>query len=311
MNQRPDVARTGSPTGADIAERLLPLEGAKALICIQHGMAEHSGRYWRFQKALAARGYASVSHDHRGHGDTTAPDAAPMFFAPADGWSKVVADARSVAERAAALHEGVPLVVFGHSMGGVVAMSLALAHAEMWSGAAIWNIGFRQGPMGLALRTLLRFERFRRGSDVPSPTVQKLTFEAFNKRFAPNRTRADWLSRDKAEVDAYVADPLCGGPPTIGMWLDVTEGIRRAADDEALSVLPRDMPFHLLGGAMDPVTENGKATAMLARRLRRAGLTDITSTVLDNTRHEALNEVNRATTTNAFVDWLDARFGNG
>ena len=302
-----DPMRTHAPSGAELAVYPADLDAPRAVVCIQHGMSEHARRYARFQAALAERGYASVAHDHRGHGATRADNPVPLHFGPG-GWDAVVGDAAHVAREAGARHEGAPLVAFGHSMGGIVAMNLVLGHAELFAGAAIWNIGFRQGPLGLALRSLLRVERFRLGSDVPSRAVSKLTFEAFNKAFAPNRTEADWLSRDKAEVDAYVADPLCGGPATVGMWLDITEGIRRAADDEPLSLLPRDMAIHVLGGAKDPVTQNGEATMMLARRLRAAGMTDVTSVVLDNTRHEALNEVNRDTTTNAFIDWLDARF---
>ena len=303
-----EATELSSPTGAKLAVRALDLQNPRAVVCIQHGMAEHSARYERFQNALAEGGYASVAHDHRGHGATTAPDAAPLFFAPEDGWSKVTADALAVAEDAALRHEGAPLFVFGHSMGGIVAADLAMHHADRFGGAAVWNIGFRAGALGLAFRTLLRAERFRRGSDVPSPLARKLTFDAFNKRFAPNRTEFDWLSRDKDEVDRYVADPLCGGDVTIGMWLDVMEGTRRASDDEPLGLLPPDMPFHLLGGAKDPVTNDGKATIAFGKRLRDAGLTDVTTVVLDNTRHEALNEVNRETTTRQFIDWLNARF---
>ena len=298
-----------SPTGARLAVRAVDTETPKAIVCIQHGMAEHSERYDEFQTALAQAGFASVSHDHRGHGLTEADDASRGHFAPEDGWRKVITDAHFVAEAARERHPGVPLFAFGHSMGGVVAMNLALRHADTFSGLAVWNIAFRQGAKGIAFRTLLRVERMRRGSDVPSALAQKLTFDAFNRRFAPNRTAFDWLSRDTSRVDRYVADPLCGFPVTIGLWMDVQDGMAVAADDEVLSVLPQEMPIHLLAGGSDPLTENGAATIRLARRLRGAGLTDVTSVVLDNTRHEALNEVNRETTTRDFIDWLATRYG--
>ena len=314
MNAAPSLASTDSitPTGADLAV-IGPtnVHDPKALICIQHGMAEHAQRYGRFQDALAESGYASVVHDHRGHGLTTAGDASLGHFAASDGWSKVTTDALAVADHASRIYESVPLFVFGHSMGGVVAADLAIHHSDRFTGAAIWNIGFRQGALGLAFRALLRMERFRKGSDVPSALARKLTFEAFNKAFAPNRTAFDWLSRDKDEVDAYVADPACGHEVTIGLWLDVLEGMQRCSDDEPLGLLPKDMPFHILGGGADPLTENGKATIAFGKRLRAAGLRDVTTTVLENTRHEALNEVNRGTTTRSFIEWLDKRFADG
>ena len=297
-----------SPTGARLAAYPREVEAPRAVVCIQHGMAEHAARYARFQDALAEAGFASVAHDHRGHGRTEAAEASLGHFAPAEGWFKVTADALAVADYMRERYDA-PLFIFGHSMGGIVAADLAIHEADRFAGAAVWNIGFRAGALGLAFRTLLRAERFRKGSDVPSELARKVTFGAFNKRFAPNRTEFDWLSRDKAEVDAYVADPHCGHPVTIGMWLDVMEGTRRASDDEPLGLLPKDMPFHLLGGSDDPVTEGGKATIAFGRRLRAADLSDVTTVVLENTRHEALNEVNRDTTTRAFIDWLGVRFG--
>ena len=297
-----------TPDGADLLVHWSDVERPRAVLAIQHGMAEHSGRYARFQRALADAGYASVAHDHRGHGGTTAPGAGVGHFGPA-GWEGVVADAAAVMDATAARHPGAPVVAFGHSMGGIVALGLALDWAERLAGLAVWNIAFRGGVEAAAFRALLLAERFRKGSDVPSALTRKLTFDAWNKRFAPNRTEFDWLSRDRAEVDAYAADPRCGHGVTVGMWLDVLDGIARGADDRALARLPDDLPVHLLGGADDPATDGGKATRRLAERMRRAGTTDVTCEVLPGTRHEALNEVNRDTTTRAFVRWLDDRFG--
>ena len=302
------IINTPSPTGADLAVRRSHVDDPLAVVCIQHGMAEHSGRYGRFMNALAERGYASVAHDHRGHGETTAPDAALGHFAAEDGWAKVRADALAVADFIGAPYEGVPLVAFGHSMGGLVSFDLALTYADRFAAAAVWNIAIPHAAELAALRGVLTFERFRRGSDVPSPLASRLTFEAYNKRFAPNRTAFDWLSRDRAELDAYVADPLCGFDVTIGTWMEIAGAMAGALDDERLRVLPKDMPFHLLGGDKDPVTNEGKGVRRIGDRLRAAGLSDVTDIVLPNTRHEALNEVNRDTTTAAFIDWLDERF---
>ena len=297
-----------APTGARVSVRHCEVSEPIAVIAIQHGMAEHSGRYARFQRALADRGYASVSHDHRGHGLTEAADAAQGYFAHEDGWAKLRAEAMHVARDAKERADGAPLVAFGHSMGGLVAFDMVASEPEPFAAAAIWNFAFAGSMLGATLRMVLKAERFRKGSDVPSTLVRSLTFDAWNKRFAPNRTNADWLSRDRGEVDAYIADRHAGHEITVGMWLDVLDAMERLRDDAALRSLPKDMPFHLLGGRKDPVTSGGRGTRQLADRLRRAGLDDVRTVLLENTRHESLNEVNRDTTTNAFIDWLDARF---
>lgn len=298
--------RLTSPAGAELLVRRRDVARPKATVCIQHGMAEHSGRYARFQDALAEAGYASVAHDHRGHGGTRADGAGVGAFGPG-GWDAVMADAAAVMDAAGDRHRA-PVVAFGHSMGGVVAFDLALARPDRLAAAAVWNIAFASGLQAAAFRALLMVERFRRGSDMPSAIARRLTFDAYNRRFAPNRTEFDWLSRDRAEVDAYVADPHAGHAVSVGLWLAVLDGMARASDDRALAALPSELPFHLLGGADDPVTGGGAGVRRIAERLERAGLTDVTCEVLPGTRHEALHEVNRETTVRAFIDWLDARF---
>ena len=278
------------------------------MVHINHGMAEHAARYERFAAALTAAGYAVFAHDHRGHGHTTAPDSAQGFFAKEDGWAKVIADVDAVNAEIRARHPGTPIVCFGHSMGAIVALNYAMQNPDTIDALAAWNISVDAGVLLIAYRGLLKTERFFKGSDVPSTIAPKLTFEAWNKEFAPTRTDFDWLSRDEAEVDKYVADPLCGFPETISMWLDVTDGVRYAADDGNLAKLPGDLPVHLLAGEKDPVSLHSKAMENLDKRMKTADMSDVSFTLLEETRHESLNEVNRDETTERFIDWLATRF---
>ena len=85
-------------------------------------------------------------------------------------------------------------------------------------------------------------------------------------------------------------------------------GIYFAADDGNLKKLPTDLPVHLLAGTADPCSDHGKAVANIARRMEKAGMTDITLTLLPDTRHESLNEINRDETIQSFISWLNARF---
>jgi alpha-beta hydrolase superfamily lysophospholipase len=140
---------------------------------------------------------------------------------------------------------------------------------------------------------------------VPSRLLPKLTFQAWAKTIPDRRTAFDWLSRDPAEVDKYVADPLCGWDASVSMWRDVFSLIFRGADDGRLSALPRDLPVNLLGGAKDPATDGGKAVEHLADRMRRLGFSNLVSRVWPDTRHESLNEVNRDVITEEFGAWAE------
>jgi len=299
-----------SPSGARLRlfTCLASNQKPKAAIQINHGMAEHAGRYGRFAKFLSARGYAVFAHDHRGHGETTAPDAPLGTFGKSDGWQKVLQDVGAINRHINKTYASVPVVCFGHSMGATIAASYALHHPQTIQGAAIWN-GSETGFLPGLLTFLLKIERMFKGSDVPSQLANALTFEAWNKNFKPTRTAFDWLSRDEAEVDKYVTDPLCGFSCSNGLWLDLIGGLCGLSDTAKLAALPKDLPVHILAGAVDPCSSKGKAALQLGHRLEKAGLTDVWKTILPDTRHESLNENNRDKTMADFADWLDERFG--
>lgn len=302
-----------SPTGATLQlHERLPAAKPRAIVHILHGMAEHAGRYERFAQRLSKAGYAAIAHDHRGHGATAAPDASLGHFgrggSAAGTWDLVVADTLAVNAHIRDRYDRTPIVVFGHSMGAIAALTYAIAHSGTAEGVAVWNVEIARSPALAAFRTLLRAERIFKGSDVPSALAERLTFETWNREFAPNRTAFDWLSRDETEVDAYVADPLCGSPVTIGTWLAVLAGVRFCAADVNLEGLPRDKHVHLLAGTADPCSRHGVAMTALRDRMEALHVHDVTLTLLDGARHEALNEIDRDETITSFIEWLDARF---
>ncbi|QOF70934.1 alpha/beta hydrolase [Aminobacter sp. SR38] len=295
-----------SPTGAKLNLYVRPADTpARAVVQINHGLAEHGARYARFADFLAARGCHVYAHDHRGHGATTAPDAPKGRFAGKNGFDIVVADIAAIHDHIAGKHPDLQVVVFGHSMGGLIALNFVLRHSERVAAAAIWNANFSAGILGRLAQAILAFERFRLGSDVPSRMLPKLTFGDWARKIPNRRTEFDWLSRDVSEVDAYVADPLCGWDASVSMWIDVFDLVFAGADDGNFAGVRRDLPFNLVGGQRDPATDGGKAVEALAGRLRRMGFSNLVSKVYPETRHESLNEINREPIMADFAGWLD------
>lgn len=281
---------------------------ARAAVHIHHGLAEHSARYERFASALSNAGYHAYSHDHRGHGFTTAKDAPQGVFSNRDGLEKVIADMHAVNRHIKSIHPDLPIIYFGHSMGGILGTNYCIHHSDTLDGAILWNFNVDGGPLVSVLKMMLRIERALKGSDVPSALASKLTFEDWNRKFKPNRTAFDWLSRDEAEVDKYVADPLCGFPASNGLWLELIKAIQLASTNSNLAKIRKDLPVNLLGGEADPSSTNGKSMERLAGRLRKAGVKDVSLSLLPDTRHETLNEINREEATAALIGWLDQRW---
>ncbi len=283
-----------------------PAGAPRAVVQISHGLAEHGARYARFAAFLAGRGFATYAHDHRGHGHTVAPGASPGSFGPEPMAVNVVADVLAVHDEIAKRHPGVPVIAFGHSMGALIATNFVLRHSGRIAGTAIWNGNFSAGLLGRLAQAVLAWEKFRLGSDVPSRILPKLTFEAWAKQENDGRTPFDWLSHDHAEVDAYVADPLCGWNASVGMWKAVFDLVFAGADDRNFAGIRRDLPINLVGGGSDPESERGKTVTALADRLRRMGFSNLVSTIYPDTRHESLNEVNRDLIMADFARWAEA-----
>lgn len=295
-----------SPTGATInLYAKLAAGKGRAVVQINHGLAEHAARYARFADFLAGHGYHVYAHDHRGHGATTAPDAPRGRFAAAGGGAKVIADVGAVHDHIASRHPGLPVIIFGHSMGGLVALNFALRHSERLHAAAIWNANLSAGLLGRVAQGVLAWEQFRLGSDMPSRILPRLTFQAWGNAVPNHRTRFDWLSRDPAEVDKYIADPLCGWDASVSMWRDVFGFIFQGGGDRNFSRMRKDLPVNLVGGEKDPATDGGKAVRDLAARMKRMGFLNLVSKVYADTRHESLNEVNRNIIMDDFAAWAD------
>ncbi|UGA40708.1 alpha/beta hydrolase [Chromobacterium haemolyticum] len=149
--------------------------------------------------------------------------------------------------------------------------------------------GYRQRPLAWLLRGLARLVARCGSPERPSRLLARLIFGSFNLGFLPARTSMDWLSRDPAEVDKYLADPLCGFDPCPGLWIDLFGGIIAMERGEASGdSLPRRCPVWLLAGSRDPVSLGKLGLGQLEIRYREAGLLDVRTTVYPGGRHEML-----------------------
>ena len=251
---------------------------AKAVVVISHGAAEHALRYERFARVLNNAGYAVWAPDHRAHGKSPGPEGLGDFGA--GGWDGLVADIHQVVALAKAAHPGLPVILFGHSMGAAAAQQYA-----------------PEGSRDIAALILSGST----ARDVPRPGEQPPPF-APNAPFEPARTQYDWLSRDEAEVDKYVADPLCG------FEMVRLRGNRadpfRLADPEVLRQIRGDLPVLFVAGDADPINRNLEGLNLLEERWRAAGVERIDKLYYEGGRHEMLNETNRDEVMADIVAWL-------
>ena len=275
-----------------------------ALLMIAHGMAEHAGRYAQLAAKLNAAGYGVYALDQRGHG-RSAERGVLGHYADTDGWNKVVGDLDTLNRHIRQQHPHTPLFLLGHSMGSYIGMAYLIRHSRDVQGAILSGSNYQPLALYKAASLICRFERWRLGPTGRSRLIDQLSFGSFNKAFKPNRTDFDWLSRDPAEVDRYVTDPLCGFVCTTQLWCDLMQGFQQITPLRNLAHINADLPLLVIGGGNDPVSQ-GKRLNDLANALRRAGNRQVEVKIYPQARHELLNESNRDEVILYIQNWLQA-----
>ncbi len=262
---------------------------ARAVVVIAHGMAEHSARYRRFGEALTGAGFVVHALDQRGHGQSVPPGADPGSFG-APGWDGLVQDLVAFVRRAREADAGLPLALFGHSMGSFVSQQLCFRHSDLLD--------------ALVLSGSTSYDELNAHVARLAEAGEGVSLSVFNVPFEPARTPFDWLSRDPDEVDRYVADPLCGfdlSPETAGQ---TGEAAAAFADLDNLRGIRADLPVLSVAGDADPVNDGLKGLRLLEERWRGAGVERFDRLEYAGGRHEMLNETNRDEVTRDVIAWL-------
>jgi alpha-beta hydrolase superfamily lysophospholipase len=279
--------------GVEVFSRWWPIDEPKGIVLIAHGASEHSGRYDRFARALNTAGYGAVAIDHRGHGRTGATTGAGLMGA--GGGHAVIDD---LDELRGAIGGDAPLFLFGHSMGSMIGLAYLTEHSAGLAGGVLCGFAADVSDVGALVPAL---QEVADAGQRDEPAVGLLA--AYNAPFEPARTPYDWLSRDPAEVDLYVADPLSGddNPLTYGYVLDLF-GVLGPATARLGAIT---CPVLVIAGDHDPAAAMGANPTGLADALRGAGV-EVDLTLYAGARHELLNETNRDEVTADVVAWLDA-----
>ncbi|PKL08225.1 MAG: alpha/beta hydrolase [Spirochaetae bacterium HGW-Spirochaetae-7] len=284
----------------------VPETEPKAGVLVAHGMAEHAARYARFATALSGAGYEVWAPDHRGHGRTAA-EGELGWLADRDGFRRVVEDLHGLSRRIAAEHPGRKLFLFGHSWGSFLSQGYVSLYGSELAGCVLSGTAGDGGLTVRAGRLVAAIGCAAKGQRVKAPLLNTMSFGSFNKAFKPERTTFDWLSRDTAEVDKYIADPFCGFVCTYGFFRDLLAGLVWVHAPATMAAIPKSLPLLMIAGSMDPVGAATGSFDWLLKRYRALGMIDLESKLYPGGRHEVLNDTCRDEATADTLAWLAAR----
>lgn len=286
--------------------RWLPPGPCRAVLLVAHGMAEHGARYARLAQALNGAGWAVYALDWPGHGRSVRSPEDLGHFADRDGWRYALDALHAVRQKVAQEQAGKPLFLLGHSMGSFLSQHYMVEQGPGLAGVILSATSGSMGALRVPGLLLMRAEGALLGVRHRSALAEATSFKAFNRKFAPNRTPADWLSRDAAEVDRYVADPYCGFRCSAGLWASLLAAGGSLLDARRLVRIPQTLPVLLVAGTEDAVSEGGKGAKRLAEMYRFIGMKDVTTQLYEGGRHELLNEIPacRERVTADLLGWL-------
>ncbi len=273
------------------------------ILVLVHGMSETIDRYEPFAGFMCDKGYVVAGNEHLGHGlsKSQGPNG---YFCKRDPATVVVRDVHRLKKMIQMEYPGIPIFIFGHSMGSLIARSyltrygtgidgVILSGTLMMSRAAI-------GFAGLMCDVLKLFQ----GSKHPSVFLNSLAFGSYCKRIKEPRTPFDWLTRDNEIIDAYMADPNCGFLFTLNGFSTLKELLGRQYDSKLLKKIPKELPVYFVYGSEDPCGEYGVAVRKVISQYKELGIKDVSEKCYEGDRHEILNELDRDTVMNDIYEWI-------
>lgn len=275
----------------------------RAVLQIVHGVAEYAARYDAFACFMAQQGFLVVAEDHMGHGGSIGDNDIPGYFE--GGWFKAVADSHRLMSYTRLEQPNIPYILLGHSMGSFMVRTMLAKYPKMDISAAILSgtAWMHRGVINTGYATASLICKTE-GADCHSKMLSNMMFGSNNRRVEHRRTAFDWLTRDAACVDAYIADPLCGFTVTAGLVRDMMTGLRYIQEPEHLNKMRKDLPVLFISGSDDPVGSYGDGVTKAWKEFAKAGMVNCDIRLYPLCRHELLNEINKTEVYDYILHWL-------
>ena len=301
MSYKEDILRDPQ-TGYELAFRIYEVEKPKAIVKCIHGMEEHQGRYQGFAEFLQKNGYTVVTADLRGHG----PNAQKLsHIADKRGDKLLIHDEELFLEYIKEKYPNVPLILFGHSMGTIIARRVLANHSKEYQKVVLSGYPNPQaiGSIGAALSAFIGVFKKRTGY---SKLLTSMVLGPFVKAIDNAKSPLEWLSYNEANQEYYANDPLCGAEFTIGSYNALFHMVGDISKAKLYKDVKEDLPIYLISGEDDPCTGGEKGRKASITVLEKAGFKCLKVDTLNHMRHEILNETDKEKVQQMILDFIEA-----
>ncbi len=263
----------------------------RAIIQLSHGMCEYITRYDAWARRFAEAGYVFCGNDHLGHGNTAPSKQELGFMARRGGAELLVEDVHQMTLLAKEKFGGLPLVLYGHSMGSFVARAYLTRYGKELAGALVSGTAAPGQPTGMGRMMAHAVEKMR-GDHHRSKLLTAMAFGSYNKKFSKEKSLFSWLTRDEGVRERYADDPFCTFVFTTAGYDTLFSLLGEVSDKRWAGEVPKELPILLFAGDMDPVGAYGKGVRVVYDRLLAAGC-NVQLQLYEGGRHEMHNETNK------------------
>lgn len=282
----------------------IPTEDVIGILQVAHGVTEHILRYETFAEYFTKKGFVVVGSDHIGHGTSIAEGAEPMYFGPVGSWDWVVEDLHTCKTIMKKKFSDVPYSMLGFSLGSFLVRSYLITHPGEIDAAILVGTGQTPGLQIMLAKWIVNREAGKVGEEHTSPMIKQLTFETYNKIFAPNRTEYDWLNSNTKALDDYIQDPLRGECFTAGLFRELLSAMAFTGKKKELKKMDMDTPIYFVSGSKDPVGDCGKGVLRAYSNFKKVGVKEVSMKIYPELRHDILKETGSNKIYGDIYKWL-------
>jgi alpha-beta hydrolase superfamily lysophospholipase len=278
------------------------IEG-KAIVQIEHGMAEHKERYIPFMDYLSGLGYVCVCHDHRGHGKSvkSEDDLGYMF---SGGYEAMIDDSRLVLNYVRSMFPNTKSILLGHSMGSFIARSLVKRNDSNIDGLILTGSPSYNPAIGLVRAFSLLVSKIR-GERYRSDLLNWFVFGIYSLKIKDNSSKYSWICTDIDVVKGYEADDLCGFVFTANGFVNLFSLMMDVYNTKNWKMAKPILPVCFLSGENDPCHDGKKSFYRSVGFMERVGYNDVKSKLYSGMRHEILNEKDKKIVWNDIAESLE------
>nr|WP_297873706.1 alpha/beta hydrolase [uncultured Blautia sp.] len=281
-------------------EEIVP-DRIRGIVQISHGMAEHKERYEDFMKFLAEQDYMVVIHDHRGHGQSV-NDLVELGYFYTEDIGGIVEDLHQVTKWIKEQYPGLPIYLFSHSMGTLVARNYMKKYDKDIEKVILCGPPTKNSGAASAL-LMAKASRTMKGGMYRNRYIHNLAFKGYDRE---GEAVNNWLSTDTEKVEAYNKNPLCGYVFTNNGFINLFQLMQEAFSIKGWEKNHLTLPILMIAGAEDPVIQSREKFEQLELFLKDIGYAHVQRKCYEGMRHELLNEKNKEQVYQDILTFIEA-----